>query len=359
MKLSIKSCILLNTLLSIVAIMTIAIGANYILDYFFFHNTHASLITFNKNQFFVTITLCIALLAVAIWIIASYSMRGIKKLASDVTTNTGTCALIKNTNYNYPKELIVLTESIDMLRKKITEHAEKDKKFAADAAHELRTPLAVVNTHAQVALGSESLAECKEELKSIIAGMQRSTHIVNQLLNLSRTNPDVVTQTEAVDLHLHTQNIMADLAPKAIEKNIEIELHAKGKIIITANPTSIEILIRNIIDNAINYTPRGGRVIVRINKQDLYIIFSVQDNGLGIPKELRERVFDRFFRIDTNAAEGSGLGLGIVKQIAQIHHAQIELNTPPAGKGLLFNVKFPIPTDSRLMNLKTLPQTKP
>ena len=342
MKLSIKSCILFNTLLSAAAIIAVAVGANHILEHFFFHNTHANVITFNKSQFFITITICAILIAAAIWTIASYSLRGIQTLADEVTISTDKSSLIKNTNFKYPKELKVLTESIDKLRQKITDHAEKDKKFAADAAHELRTPLAVVSTHAQVALGSDSLANCKEELKSIIAGMKRSTHIVNQLLNLSRTNPDAVTKTEEVDLHLHTQKIMADLVPRAIEKNIEIELHAKGKIIILANQTSIEILIRNIIDNAINYTPIGGRVIVRINKLDSYIIFSVQDNGPGIPKELRERVFDRFFRIDTNAAEGSGLGLGIVKQIAQIHDAVIELSTPEINKGLLFTVKFPI-----------------
>ena len=136
--------------------------------------------------------------------------------------------------------------------------------------------------------------------------------------------------------------IIAYLAPQALEKNVEIELAPPPQEpIVLGNDTALGILIRNIVDNAIRYTPPNGEVTVTILEAGSNIILRVADTGTGIPLELRERVFERFYRILGTKASGSGLGLAIVHQISTLHHATITLTTPTNGIGLQFDVAFP------------------
>ena len=145
-----------------------------------------------------------------------------------------------------------------------------------------------------------------------------------------------------MDLHKLATEIIAYLAPHALEKNIEIELAPPPHdSIILGNDTALGILIRNVVDNAIRYTPPQGEVKVSIIDTDSQIILRVIDTGTGIPVELRERVFERFYRILGTKASGSGLGLAIVSQITTLHHAEITLSTPSNGIGLQFDVAFP------------------
>ena len=145
-----------------------------------------------------------------------------------------------------------------------------------------------------------------------------------------------------MDLHKLATEMMAYLAPHALEKDIEIELSPAPKSsLILGNDIALGILIRNIVDNAIRYTPQKGEVKVSIIDTGTQIIFRVTDTGGGIPPELSERVFERFYRILGTKASGSGLGLAIVSQIAKLHNADISLSTPPNGNGLQFDVAFP------------------
>ncbi len=145
-----------------------------------------------------------------------------------------------------------------------------------------------------------------------------------------------------VDLHKLATEILAYLAPQAFEKNIEIGLAPAPVLpIVLGNDTALGILIRNIVDNAIRYTPLNGTVNVSILNSSTHIILQVTDSGSGIPVELRERVFERFYRILGTKASGSGLGLAIVSQITSLHHATLHLSTPQDGIGLQFEVVFP------------------
>jgi two-component system sensor histidine kinase QseC len=241
-----------------------------------------------------------------------------------------------------PIEIKPLVMELNQLFMRLKLAFERNKRFAADAAHELRTPLAALKTHAQVALKSENNHERQHALLKVVQGVDRSSHVVAQLLTLSRVSQEEdLNDVHAIDLHKIAAEVIAHLAPLALEKNIDLELTSSSNHpIIQGNDTAIGILIRNIVDNAIRYTPEKGSIKIAISESENKLIFTVIDTGTGIPDELRNRVFERFYRGVAETSTGSGLGLAIVHQIAELHHATIHLSTPSNGIGLQFTVYF-------------------
>ena len=238
---------------------------------------------------------------------------------------------------------------IDELNKlffRLKEGFERETRFAADAAHELRTPLAALKAQAQVALNTNDINEKNIALQKVIASVNRNTHIVQQLLTLSKLVPDQngAEDLDAVNLSKITREILVMLAPAAIEKQIELEYESDthGSIAsFPGNPTAISILVRNLVDNAIRYTQANGNVRVRVYQKKSDVVLEVQDSGPGIPKAFRSRVFERFFRELGNQSTGSGLGLAIVQQIAILHHATIVLDdATDTRSGLVVRVFF-------------------
>lgn len=277
-----------------------------------------------------------------VWFIISLALRSITRVTSEISNRASTF-LEPVQLTEIPVEIKPLVAELNQLFIRLKLAFERNKRFAADAAHELRTPLAALKTHAQVALKSDNDVDRNKALQKVIESVDRSSHVVAQLLTLSRLGEeDALTDIKPLDLHKLATEIIAYLAMNALEKNIEIELTpAPTEAIVVGNDTAIGILIRNVVDNAIRYTPPNGEVKVSIVDTGNQIIFRVTDTGSGIPIELRERVFERFYRILGTKASGSGLGLAIVSQIATLHHASINLSTPPNGVGLQFDVAFP------------------
>ncbi len=280
-------------------------------------------------------------LGLLIWIIVGRGLEPLKKIANEVS-HRAPSHLLPVEDKAVPAEIIPLIQELNHLFKKLDEAFEREKRFAADAAHELKTPLAGITTQAQVALRTKNAEIRQHALEGVLTGVERSTHIIQQLLTLSRMLPEsIIHEAEPIDLLKIASEIVADLAPAAIDKDIDIELiSSEQPLLIYGNTTAIAILMRNLIDNAIRYTPKTGSVTVKLEHNAIQAIFSVTDTGPGIPDELKERVFERFFRIVGNEAPGSGLGLGIVQQIAKLHRAELILKTPDAGKGLEIQVKF-------------------
>lgn len=279
---------------------------------------------------------------ILVWVIISFALRSVSRVTAEISNRASTfLEPVRLTEI--PVEIKPLVAELNQLFIRLKLAFERNKRFAADAAHELRTPLAALKTNVQVALKADNEADRNKALEKVIESVDRSSHVVAQLLTLSRLGEEeALTDLKPFDLHKLATEIVAYLAPDAFEKNIEIELApSPPQPLILGNDTAIGILIRNVVDNAIRYTPAGGQVSVAIIDDGQSIILRTTDTGTGIPPELRERVFERFYRILGTKTLGSGLGLAIVHQIATLHRAKISLSTPPNGVGLQFDVAFP------------------
>jgi two-component system sensor histidine kinase QseC len=277
-----------------------------------------------------------------VWAIITFALRSITRVATEIS-NRALTYLEPVQLTEIPIEIKPLVAELNMLFTRLKLAFERNKSFAADAAHELRTPLAALKTHVQVALKSTNDDDRNKAMQKVIESVDRSSHVVTQLLTLSRLGEEeALTDIKPLNLHKLATEIIAYIAPHALSKNIEIELFPSPEHpIIIGNDTVIGILIRNVVDNAIRYTPISGEVSVIIIETSDQVILRVTDTGPGIPSELHKQVFERFYRILGTKASGSGLGLAIVNQVAMLHHAKISLSTPPTGYGLQFDVAFP------------------
>lgn len=281
-------------------------------------------------------------LGLLIWIIVGRGLDTLKRVAKEVHRRAPT--YLKPVDLeSVPSEIEPLVRELNSLFSRLQNAFDREKRFTADAAHELKTPLAAISAQTQVALRANGDEEKKQALLKVLSGVRRSTHVVQQLLTLSRMEPEAgLSDTAPVNIAEQAVDTARMLAPVAIQKNIELELLApESKATIDGNATAIGILIRNLIDNAIRYSPKDCFVKVNILEDNQHVTLIVTDNGPGIPENLRKRIFERFFRVIGNQATGSGLGLSIVQQIAKLHNAEIQLTTPESGIGTEFRIIFP------------------
>lgn len=293
------------------------------------------------NNFYVML-LTYPLSGILIWFIVGWGFKSLRRITNEVS-NRAPSYLEPVDSLNAPIEIKPLIDELNHLFARLREAFEREKRFAADAAHELRTPLAALKTQAQIVLKISDESEKRLLLENLITSVDRIVHIVQQLLTLSRLVPEAASIYDIVDMNLPklTAEIIAQLVPMALEKEIDIELEApQSNLTIKGNLTGISILIRNLVDNAIRYTPEKGQVKVEIQEEEKTIVLRVSDSGPGIPEDLRARVFERFYRVIGSNVSGSGLGLSIVQQIAELHHAEITLGISHLGKGLKFEVRF-------------------
>lgn len=278
-----------------------------------------------------------------IWLIIGSSLKSIRYFAKELAERAADHLEPVDLN-EVPIEISPLADELNKLFLRLQQAFEREQRFAADAAHELHTPLAALKTQAQLALKAADPQECYTHLKQVIAGVDRCTHVIQQLLTLCRLSPETIMPEHFTQINLAriAAEVVAQLAPQAILKQIEIELVATDpEYKLLGNATGLHVLIRNLVDNAIRYTPHGGMVKVVISNHAHTIHLHVIDNGPGIPEKLRSRVFERFFRVLGNNAQGSGLGLAIVEQIAKLHHGSIHLKQPETETGLKIEVRFP------------------
>jgi two-component system sensor histidine kinase QseC len=252
----------------------------------------------------------------------------------------------------YPTAIHTIIDNLNKIFDQLEQSAQRNKRFSADAAHELRTPLTAVKTQAQLALQVGDLREKEKSLENVLISANRSLHIIQQLLTLSKIDHEEKLN-DRMPVHLESvcTEIIAYLYPTALEKEVEIEFNSKVKFcIIIGNDAALGIMARNIIDNAIRYTPPGGRVQVELFEDDSTMSIRVTDTGTGIPKDMRKQVFDRFFRVLGTKEQGSGLGLSIVQEIADMHRAQVKLQDPKDHQGLQIEITFEKPLMSEIQS---------
>ena len=241
-----------------------------------------------------------------------------------------------------PREIVPIAAALDHLVGELRAHIERERRFTADAAHELRTPLASIHTDAEVALELEGSSQ-REALERLRSGAERAARLVDQLLTLARLDPlSAVTDGTLLDLGACAESTMTRLARMAQSKHIELSLEERSPSPINAHEPLIEALVRNLVENAIRCTPPGGQVQVVVEGGPAGTVLRVEDSGPGIPAESRKRVFERFYRGMHGTTPGSGLGLSISARIAALHRAEIELADSSLG-GLRATVRFPVP----------------
>jgi two-component system sensor histidine kinase QseC len=224
-----------------------------------------------------------------------------------------------------PSEIRPLLDALNGLFARVERTLDNERNFTADAAHELRTPLAAISLQAQVALRARDNAERDHAVAQLAASARRASNLVDQLLTLARIDPAAGLPLRETPLMQLVTEICADHGPAALEKDITLELLAPTTVTVVANDAMLRILLRNLLDNAIRYTPPGGKVGVGVTAHADAVTLMVSDSGPGIPAEQRAQVLQRFHRLAGQETEGSGLGLSIVARIAELHGARLEL----------------------------------
>ena len=244
-----------------------------------------------------------------------------------------------------PREVRPLVHAINAMMERLRNAILAQQRFIADAAHQLRTPLAGLKTHAELALREETEAGMRGRLRALMLATDRSTHLARQLLMLARAEPEAgaAAPMTTLDLTALAKQVTSDWVPRAIERRIDLGASTDESVVpIQANAVLVQELLGNLLDNAIRYTPAGGRVTVRVRSDGTEAALSVEDNGPGIPIADRDRVFERFQRLNENSSEGCGLGLAIVREIAELHGAQVSVEDGPQGAGTRVRVTFVI-----------------
>jgi len=243
-----------------------------------------------------------------------------------------------------PLEVRPLVHALNGLLARLAAALDTQKAFVADAAHELRTPLAAVQIQSQLVARAHDEDARREALADLQAGVTRATRLAEQLLALARAEPDGAVEKEALDLRALVEGCVAAHAPLAQRRGIDLGFEESHAATVTADADALRVMFGNLLDNAVKYTPEGGRIDVSLALDpDGRPVVGIADSGPGIPANERDRVFDRFYR-DTSArartdVSGSGLGLAIVRRIAVQHGVELELGDAPLG-GLLVSVRF-------------------
>lgn len=241
-----------------------------------------------------------------------------------------------------PEELEPLVEAFNAMLERMKKNVEAQQRFVADAAHQMRTPLTGLKTQAQFAIRETDPEALRHALRQIATGVDRAGRLINQLLTLARTEGAEPAQQkhEPLDLAILIREVVEDWVMIAIQKGIDLGYETQGVAMISGNSFLLRELAKNLIDNALRYTPCGGHVTCRILSNPESVILEVEDDGIGISEEQAELVFERFYRVDDATTEGSGLGLAIVQEIAMQHGSKASLRPNPRGKGAVANVVF-------------------
>lgn len=284
-------------------------------------------------------------LGILTWFGIGRALAPLEKLATQVY-NRAPSYLEPVEEAGVPREAKPLVDSLNNLFNRLDMAFEGERRFTADAAHELRTPLAGLKAQAQVALRTTNPDNRQKALANLIIGVDRSTQLVHQLLTLARLDPDNTNiQFQKINLRDLVNRAASDLAAAARARKIDIHINIEEQGTVDGNPDALAIMLRNLVDNAIRYTPEGGRIDLQVSKTEQGFCLSVADSGPGIPEEEREQVFKRFYRRLGTKASGSGLGLSIVQRIAELHNASLSLETS-AWDGLQVNVLFTTATQA-------------
>ena len=244
-----------------------------------------------------------------------------------------------------PREVRPVVHAINELMQRLQRAIASQQRFVADAAHQLRTPLAGLKTHAELALREDTIAGMRERIVALTRATDRSARLANQLLALARAEPEAsaIHALSKLDLNQIARETTADWVPRAIERDMDLGLNAAdAPIEVNGNAVLLREALANLIDNAIRYGRPSGRITVGVERTGDAAVLTVEDDGPGIPAQDRDRVFERFQRLADATTEGCGLGLAIVREIAQMHEGTAVIEEGSGGMGVRVAIRIPL-----------------
>lgn len=287
------------------------------------------------NYLLTPLVYCLPFLLLPAWLIVRVGLKPLRSFAANLEQRDA--ADLSPLPASPYRELAPLVDATNRLMVRLSERLNREKEFLSDAAHELKTPLSVVQLNAHLLEHAADRGERAGAAAGLREGVARATHTVHQLLALERARGDATDTAPApLDLAALVSNRIAAAAPLAWPRNVEIEFEAADAAVVALHRESAAALLDNIIGNALKYSPDGSTVLVRLDGAKL----AVSDQGPGIAPELRTKVFERFYRVPGQAQSGSGLGLSIAERAAARNGARLQLDDGPGGRGLTVTVEF-------------------
>ncbi len=278
----------------------------------------------------------------ALWMGVSRGLRPMESLHNEIAARSHN-DLSPIEEGHTPREMQPIIYAVNDLMSRLESALVSQQRFIADAAHQLRTPVAGMKTQIGLTLGQTDNKSLQHSLQQLNNSAGRIGRLVNQMLDLAQVEPDAnkAIVLKSVDLTKIVKSATMEWVPLALKRNLDLGFEGPEKeIIIQGNALRIKMLLDNLIDNAVRYSPQGGSITTRLENSD-EVTLSVEDSGSGVPAEERSLVFQRFYRILGNDAEGCGLGLSIARGIADLHRAKIFIDEPKTHKGTLIKVIFP------------------
>lgn len=286
--------------------------------------------------------LALPLMALALAVVVRRGLAPLRRAGADLAARSPQSLTPLAVDAGTPAELRPMLDALNALFGRIEALMQAERRFTADAAHELRTPIAAIRTQAQVALGATDDAERHHALNATLAGCDRATRLVEQLLTLSRLEAGAPLRTQALDLGALARGVVADAAPAALARRQSIDLRSDdAAVTVQGDPTLLGVLVRNLVDNAVRHSPPGAEVHVAVDRPDgggARLV--VEDSGPGLPEADRARLGERFFRPLGTEAPGSGLGWSIVRRLAQVHGARLAVDRSARLSGLRVEVRW-------------------
>jgi two-component system OmpR family sensor kinase len=283
--------------------------------------------------------LLMPMLVMFIWLAVGRALEPLKRLTSLVKSRKVT-ALDPLPDTHLPAEVQPVVGALNDLLGRLGAALERERGFLADAAHELRTPLTALHLQMGALARATNDAERGEAMAKLSAGVQRAIRLVEQLLSLARQEPRAEVRRNRLRLDELVRDVVAEMVPLADARQIDLGISVSQPALVLGEADALRTLVRNLVDNAVRYTPVGGRVDLSV-QEGAGAVLRVIDTGPGISPHERLRVFDRFYRPPGTSPPGSGLGMAIVKAVADAHGASITLDEGPEGRGLTVTVAFP------------------
>jgi len=287
------------------------------------------------------IVLSIPLAGFIVWLLVGAGLRPLTRLTNELKLKKASDLSPVELDAT-PRELSSLKDSTNELLARLKASFEREKRFAADAAHELRTPISILKVQIHNLL--DEMREPSASAQQLKTGIDRMGHLVEQILDLNRTSPDLyMAQFERLDLYELCQEVVSESYEQFMKKNQHLELLGNNALI-NGDRFAITTMLKNLLSNSSKYTQEEGNIAVSVSQAATGIQLQVTDNGPGIPAKDRERVLERFYRTGGDQypsdQPGCGLGLAIVQHIVNLHHASLDLHDPESGTGLCVTITF-------------------